>query len=544
MARNLDQKMLTGLSKEVRSYLPMIREGIESFQHDVTQREAMAEALRYVHTIKGASAMIGISVLSQVTSYIEDMLEEIVARQGPMDPAQGTWLCHTVDLIDHNLESLLSGGESEQEIILEVEQSVRRFKGLPEAGDAEAVAMASAGQADHLHMGRAQDLLPTESTGAEDEAAADAAFAQAPESMELDEDLAGMLLGDDGDQEAMVETIMEPVDAMPETRAPDALPPEPEPEDAPLTADALLAGSVEASQPEDEPAGELVADAWDEEAMAETIMELVDVMPEIRAPDALSPEPEPEDAPLTADATLAEPVEVSQPEDEPAGELVADTVDEEVVALDVPCQANPDETLPESAGHADTPSAPPGALDTLVAAIDGEVHKVYGNGATSEARQVPTDREGTFERYLLFTLAGTRYAVSVPHVLEIDRIPPITPVPNVPTWVRGVINLRGDILSVIDFRTFLGIEEARQEEGSRMLMIKTARDEITTSLIVDQVKGFVRLPKTSLQTPTTPLKDKAAPYISAVCEHDEQALAVFDLERFLLSPEIRQFESV
>jgi purine-binding chemotaxis protein CheW len=492
MARNLDQKMLTGLSKEVRSYLPMIREGIESFQHDVTQREAMVEALRYVHTIKGASAMIGISVLSQVTSYIEDMLEEIVARQDPMDPAQGTWLCHTVDLIEHNLESLLSGGESEQEIILEVEQAVRRFKGLPEAGDAEAVAMASAGPADHLHMAQAQDLLPTESTGAEDEAAADAAFAQAPKSMELDEDLAGMLLGDAVDQEAMAETIMEPEDARSETQALDALPPEPEPQ----------------------------------------------------ALDALPPEPEPEDARLTADTTLAGSVEVAQPEDEPAGELVADAVDEEVVPLDIPCQANPDETLPESAGHADTPSVPPGALDTLVAAIDDEVHNVYGNGATSEARQVPTDREGTFERYLLFTLAGTRYAVSVPHVLEIDRIPPITPVPNVPTWVLGVINLRGDILSVIDFRTFLGIEEARQEEGSRMLMIKTARDEITTSLIVDQVKGFVRLPKTSLQTPTTPLQDKAAPYISGVCEHDEQALAVFDLERFLLSPEIRQFESV
>jgi purine-binding chemotaxis protein CheW len=105
-----------------------------------------------------------------------------------------------------------------------------------------------------------------------------------------------------------------------------------------------------------------------------------------------------------------------------------------------------------------------------------------------------------------------------------------------------VINLRGEILSVIDFRTFLGLDEGLHTESSRMLVVKTLGDELTTSLIVDQVRGFVQLPKAHLHTPTLPTEDKVAPYLTGVCEHDNQTLAVFDLERFLLSPEIRQFE--
>jgi purine-binding chemotaxis protein CheW len=115
-------------------------------------------------------------------------------------------------------------------------------------------------------------------------------------------------------------------------------------------------------------------------------------------------------------------------------------------------------------------------------------------------------------------------------------------VPNVPTWVRGVINLRGDILSVIDVRTFLGMEEGQPLESSRLLVVKSAGEDITTSLIVDQVTGIVPLPTAPVEFSSALFEDSVAPYIRGVYEHKAQALAVFDLERFLLSPELRQFE--
>ena len=105
-----------------------------------------------------------------------------------------------------------------------------------------------------------------------------------------------------------------------------------------------------------------------------------------------------------------------------------------------------------------------------------------------------------------------------------------------------MINLRGEILSVIDFRTFLGLEEAHHGERSRMLVVKTARDEIMTSLIVDQVMGIAPLSKARMETPAAPPGNKVVPYLQGAYEYEDQVCAVFDLERLLLSPEVRQFE--
>jgi len=370
MPKKLDPKMLTGFVQEAHSYLPQIRESLETFQHDATQREVLEEALRYTHTIKGASAMVGLPVLSHMANYAEGTLDEVVTGQHAMDTACSTWLQQMMDQLEHYLDGLLSGDMQQQALVAEVVQSFRRFKNLPEAGDAAAIKAAMCGQ---------------------EEAAA----------------------------------------------------------------------ALE-KQFQDQP-----------------------------------------DSPTTA-----------------------------VISDD---QTAP---VPEPASVAETP----GTLDALVAAIDQDVHQVYGQNTKSTVPLGPLDGQNQTERYVLFTLAGSRYAVPVSSILEIGRIPHITPVPNVPAWVRGVINLRGEILSVIDFRTFLGLEEAHHGEHSRMLVVKTARDEIMTSLIVDQVMGIAPLSKTRMETPAAPPGNKVVPYLHGAYEYEDQVCAVFDLERLLLSPEVRQFE--
>jgi purine-binding chemotaxis protein CheW len=362
--------MLSGFVQEAHSYLPQIRESLETFQHDATQREVLEEALRSTHTIKGASAMVGLPVLSHIANYVEGTLEEVVTGQRAMDTACSTWLQQTMDQLEHYLDGLLSGDMQQQALVAEVVQSFRRFKNLPEAGDMAALKAAIGGQ--------------------------------------------------------------------------------------------------------------------EEEATA-----------------------------LEA-----------QSQDQPHSPTTAVTSDDQTAPV------------PEPAYAAETP----GPLDALVAAIDHDVHQVYGQNTKSTVPPGQLDGQNQTERYVLFTLAGSRYAVPVPSILEIGRILPITPVPNVPAWVRGVINLRGEILSVIDFRTFLGLEEAHHGEHSRMLVVKTARDEIMTSLIVDQVMGIAPLSKTRMETPAATPGNKVVPYLDGAYEYEDQVCAVFDLERLLLSPEVRQFE--
>src|SRR5436190_369995 len=61
------------------------------------------------------------------------------------------------------------------------------------------------------------------------------------------------------------------------------------------------------------------------------------------------------------------------------------------------------------------------------------------------------------EQFLIFTAAGTDFAAPLANIVEVGDAPLVTPLPCVPDWVLGVSNVRGDILSVLDLRTFFGL---------------------------------------------------------------------------------------
>lgn len=176
-------------------------------------------------------------------------------------------------------------------------------------------------------------------------------------------------------------------------------------------------------------------------------------------------------------------------------------------------------------------------LESLVRRLDQEAS--YGLAA------VPSEAPGDVSRYLLFGLGEATYAARVGHVLEIATMPPITPVPNVPLWLRGVINLRGEILALIDLRNFLGLAPQPSDLG-RLLVVRGGRHdaagtEPTAGILVDAVRGIVPLDEESLAPPTTQLENPLTPFIVGVQEQDGRLVAVLDLDRLLNSPIIRRF---
>ncbi|HXG65917.1 MAG TPA: chemotaxis protein CheW, partial [Blastocatellia bacterium] len=102
-------------------------------------------------------------------------------------------------------------------------------------------------------------------------------------------------------------------------------------------------------------------------------------------------------------------------------------------------------------------------------------------------------------KHIIFSLTGKRYAVPIRNVVEVGELSNLTPVPNVPHWVRGVTNLRGDIISVVDFRAFLGIgQELRPELGS-MIVVRALEGDLTTALLVDRDLGMTTVSAEQLQ---------------------------------------------
>ncbi|MDH4136620.1 MAG: chemotaxis protein CheW [Anaerolineae bacterium] len=182
-------------------------------------------------------------------------------------------------------------------------------------------------------------------------------------------------------------------------------------------------------------------------------------------------------------------------------------------------------------------------LDELMATIDEEVEEVFGPGAM--ANLAPAEPVGAAgEQHVIFTLASTEYAVPIANVIEIGRPLVVTPVPNVPDWVLGVANLRGDIILMVDLQVFLGMEWIGYGQASRMLVDQPRQKDMTTGLIVDRVSEIRYLSVDRIGAPAGPIADQVTPYLRGVYEHDGRLLAVLDFDRLLLSPEMRQFEPV
>jgi purine-binding chemotaxis protein CheW len=177
-------------------------------------------------------------------------------------------------------------------------------------------------------------------------------------------------------------------------------------------------------------------------------------------------------------------------------------------------------------------------LDQFLAEVEEEDRAAQRPGSAGRTR-------GSLDQqHILFTLAGTDYAVPITNVLEIGQPLQVRAVPNVPEWVLGVANVRGDIVSMVDLRRFLGMEADRPVQGRRMMVCRTRTGELTTGLLVDRVRGIRSLPVEARAVPSSRLGDRVTAYLQGMAEYEGRLLLFLDLDRLLLSAEMRQFELV
>lgn len=199
-----------------------------------------------------------------------------------------------------------------------------------------------------------------------------------------------------------------------------------------------------------------------------------------------------------------------------------------------------DEDDEEALLAAQSPPASPttSALDQLIAQIDAESAPA-STSAASDAVRPDTARRAKF---IVFTLAETNLAVTLEDVLEIHRMPRVTPIPNVPDWVLGVTNLRGDILSVVDLRGLLGLGASPSERSGLIMVVRSRDHEVTTALVVDRVPGMATLDPERFAMPTSGLDGPLAHYLRGVAEDRDRLLALIDMDALLRSAEMRQFQ--
>jgi purine-binding chemotaxis protein CheW len=132
---------------------------------------------------------------------------------------------------------------------------------------------------------------------------------------------------------------------------------------------------------------------------------------------------------------------------------------------------------------------------------------------------------------LSFRLAEQEYSVDIMSVREIRGWTRATPLPHAPAYVRGVINLRGTVLPVVDLSTRLGM--APVEGDARNVIIVVQVGSQTAGLLVDAVSDILALPQAELQTPPELAADTAHSFIRALTIVDGRMIRVLDLTAVL-----------
>ncbi|WP_433943313.1 chemotaxis protein CheW [Paenibacillus sp. SN-8-1] len=146
-------------------------------------------------------------------------------------------------------------------------------------------------------------------------------------------------------------------------------------------------------------------------------------------------------------------------------------------------------------------------------------------------------------KVIVFKLGEEEYGIEVDKVQTIERILPITRVPKTFAFVKGVINLRGVVIPVIDLRGRFGLPEAEFTEQSRIIIV--AAEELEVGFIVDSANDVIDLNTDIIDSPPEVVGGIKAKYLDGVARiSDERLLIMLNLSEVLNKNEIIQLESL
>ncbi|MGJ8545568.1 MAG: chemotaxis protein CheW [Sulfitobacter sp.] len=135
---------------------------------------------------------------------------------------------------------------------------------------------------------------------------------------------------------------------------------------------------------------------------------------------------------------------------------------------------------------------------------------------------------------LTFQLAGHEYSVDIMSVREIRGWSQTTPLPHAPDYMKGVINLRGTVLPVMDLGSRLGLPPRPQNARNVIIVVKV--EEIVTGLLVDAVSDIITVTSDDLQIPPDMGNSDATGVVSALTLLDDRMIRVLDLAATILIP--------
>jgi len=159
---------------------------------------------------------------------------------------------------------------------------------------------------------------------------------------------------------------------------------------------------------------------------------------------------------------------------------------------------------------------------------------------------VVSDQQGSREgKYLTFALGGEEYGIGILKVKEIIGLMAITPVPRTPAHMRGVINLRGKVIPVVDLRLKFGMERGESTDRTCIVVVEIASDsgKISIGSVVDSVSEVLNIRAAEIEdTPSFGSKLDTA-YILGMAKSGQGVKILLDIDKVLSRSEISELDA-
>ena len=144
-------------------------------------------------------------------------------------------------------------------------------------------------------------------------------------------------------------------------------------------------------------------------------------------------------------------------------------------------------------------------------------------------------------RWVTFLLDGETYGIDVLQVQEVLRLAEVAPVPGAPDHVLGIINLRGNIVTVLDSHRRFGVTPRKPDDATRIIVVEAGSQVV--GIVVDRVTGVVEIPHPAIEkAPNVGGQDRSR-FIHGLYSGKEELLILIDVNRLLADTECNELEA-
>jgi len=145
-------------------------------------------------------------------------------------------------------------------------------------------------------------------------------------------------------------------------------------------------------------------------------------------------------------------------------------------------------------------------------------------------------------QWVTFRLDDETYGINVMQVQEVLRYTEIAPVPGAPMYVLGIINLRGNVVTVIDTRQRFGLKVDKVTDNTRIVIIEAEGQVV--GILVDSVSEVVYLRQSEIETTPSVGNEESAKFIQGVCNKNGELLILVELDKLLTDTEWADINSI